>query len=65
MVAILAVLVWFAAVTAGKTASPTSMSILSGPLAVLDIKGAESEAVKGAPEGTLTIGLHCALDHNF
>src|SRR5713101_8458820 len=36
--------------------------ILSGPLAKLDIKDAQIETTRGKPKGTLTIGMHFALD---
>ena len=36
--------------------------ILSGPLAKLDVKLAQIEKAKGKPQGTLTIGMHFALD---
>jgi peptide/nickel transport system substrate-binding protein len=41
---------------------PTRTPILSGPLAKLDIKDAQIEKAKGKPQGTLTIGMHFALD---
>jgi len=36
--------------------------LLSGPLAKLDIKPAQIEKAKGKPQGTLTVGMHFALD---
>jgi peptide/nickel transport system substrate-binding protein len=46
----------------GQTATPTPAPILSGPLAPLEIKDAQMGAVPGKPQGTLTIGMHFALD---
>ena len=59
VVAILAL--WLAAVWV-EAASSTTGSILSGPLAQVDIKAAEIEAARGKPKGTLTIAQHYALD---
>jgi hypothetical protein len=57
-VAILAVLTCTYGVAWGQSASPAAKPILSGPLAKLDIKDARLEAGRGAPKGTLKIGLH-------
>ncbi len=46
----------------GEAATSTSTSILSGPLAKIDIKDAEIEAVRGTSKGRLTIAQHYALD---
>jgi peptide/nickel transport system substrate-binding protein len=46
----------------GETIAASHAAILSGPLATLDIKAAEIEAVRGQPQGTLTISQHYALD---
>jgi peptide/nickel transport system substrate-binding protein len=46
----------------GQAATSTSTSILSGPLAKIDIKDAEIEAVRGTPKGRLIIAQHYALD---
>jgi ABC-type transport system substrate-binding protein len=62
MFAVLAVLALGLALTWGEAATPTSEPILSGPLVKLDIKDAEVAAVRGKPKGTLTIGIHFALD---
>ena len=50
------------AVAWGQGATSTSRPILTGPLATLDIKAAQVEAVQGKPKGTLTIAQHFALD---
>jgi peptide/nickel transport system substrate-binding protein len=42
--------------------APTTASILSGPLAQVDIKDAQIEATRGRPQGTLTVAQHYALD---
>jgi peptide/nickel transport system substrate-binding protein len=60
ILAILTVSVLLLAVAQGEAATPAP--ILAGPLAPLDIKDAEIEAVRGTPKGTLTIGMHFALD---
>jgi peptide/nickel transport system substrate-binding protein len=52
----------FLAVTYGQTTTPTSTSILPGPLAKLDIKDAEVEAARATPKGRLIIAQHYALD---
>src|SRR5882672_12701651 len=62
MFAVLVVLALWPALAWGEAATPMSEPILSGPLVKLDIKAAEIEAVKGKPKGTLTIGMHFALD---
>ena len=41
---------------------PAGTPILSGPLAKLDIKAAQVETTRGKAKGTLTIGMHFALD---
>jgi peptide/nickel transport system substrate-binding protein len=46
----------------GETTAATGEPILPGPLARLDIKDAEIEAVRGTPKGKLTIAQHYALD---
>jgi len=46
----------------GEAATSTSTAILSGPLAKIDIKDAEIEAVRGTPKGRLIIAQHYALD---
>ena len=50
--------------TCGQAAAqpPTLARILAGPLAKLDIKDAQLDPGKGKPKGTLTIGMHFALD---
>jgi peptide/nickel transport system substrate-binding protein len=45
-----------------EAATPAPKPILAGPLAKLDIKEAQIEAVRGKPKGTLTIAQHYALD---
>ena len=61
MFAVLVVLaVWL--VLTWSEAAPAAEPILSGPLVKLDIKDAEVAAVRGKPKGTLTIGMHFALD---
>src|SRR5499427_6171825 len=61
MLAVLVVLaVWF--VLTWSEAAHAAEPILSGPLIKLDIKDAEVAAVRGKPKGTLTIGMHFALD---
>jgi len=62
MCAGLAVLMFLLGRAWGEAAAPARGPILSGPLATLDIKDAEVEAVKEKPKGTLTIGMHYALD---
>ncbi len=62
MFAVLAVLVSLLTLTCVEAAAPALEPILAGPLAALDIKDAEIEAVKGTPKGTMTIGQHYALD---
>jgi ABC-type transport system substrate-binding protein len=62
MFAVLVVLALWLALIWGEAATPTSEPILSGPLVKLDIKDAEVAAVRGKPKGTLTIGMHFALD---
>ena len=42
--------------------SPARTTILSGPLAKLDIKEARIETGRGTPQGTLTVAQHFALD---
>ena len=61
MFAVLAVLALWLTMTWGEAAT-TPGAILSGPLARVDIKDAEIEAGRGKPRGTLTIGMHFALD---
>jgi peptide/nickel transport system substrate-binding protein len=63
ILAILTVSVLLLAVAQGEAATPAP--ILAGPLAPLDIKDAEIEAVRGTPKGTLTIGMHFALDPSW
>jgi hypothetical protein len=46
----------------GEAATSTSTSILPGPLAEIDIKDAEIEAIRGTPKGRLIIAQHYALD---
>jgi len=46
----------------GQGVPSTSKPILSGPLAKLDIKDAQIEAGRGAPKGTLKVGLHFGID---
>jgi peptide/nickel transport system substrate-binding protein len=41
---------------------PPRTPILTGPLAKLEIKDAQIEATRAKPKGTLTIGMHFALD---
>ena len=60
--AILSVLTLACGVAWGQSAASTSRPILSGPLAKLDIKDARIEAGRGAPKGTLNIGLHFGID---
>jgi peptide/nickel transport system substrate-binding protein len=55
---VLAVLALWLTVVWGETPRP----ILSGPLVKLDVKDAEIAAVRGKPQGTLTIAQHFALD---
>ena len=62
MFAVLVVLAVWLVLTWGEAATPASEPILSGPLVKLDIKDAEVAAVRGKPKGTLTIGMHFALD---
>jgi hypothetical protein len=62
IVAVLTVLALWLAVAWGQVIMSASKPILSGPLATLDIKDAEVEAVRRTPKGTLNIGLHFALD---
>src|SRR6266568_1686382 len=62
MFAVLAVLVLWLVMIWGGAATPAAEPLLSGPLVTLDIKDAEIEAVRGTPKGTLTIGMHFALD---
>ena len=57
VLAVLAGLLWCAPVKAA-----TSGPILLGPLAKLDIKGAQIEAKGAKPKGTLTIAQRFALD---
>jgi len=40
----------------------TAKPILSGPLVKLDVKDAQIEPTRGKPKGTLTVGMHVALD---
>ncbi len=60
--AVLIVLALGLGVAWGQGSTSTPKPILTGPLATLDIKDAEVEAVRGIPKGTLNIGLHFALD---
>ena len=46
----------------GAAAPSTSTAILSGPLAKIDIKTAEVDAVRRTPQGKLIIAQHYALD---
>jgi ABC-type transport system substrate-binding protein len=62
IMALLTLLTLLLVSTDGQGATATSTSILSGPLAKLDIKDAEIISVRGKPKGTLTIGQHYALD---
>lgn len=62
IVAVFAVLGLLLAGGGVDAATPTPKPILAGPLAKLDIKEAQIEAVKGKPKGTLTIAQHYALD---
>jgi peptide/nickel transport system substrate-binding protein len=62
IVALLSLLVGMLTVASNEAASATSTSILSGPLAKLDIKDAEIEAVRGTSKGRLIIAQHYALD---
>jgi ABC-type transport system substrate-binding protein len=61
-VALLAVLISLLTAAGGETASATSTPILSSPLAKLNIKDAEVEAVRGTPKGRLIIAQHYAMD---
>jgi peptide/nickel transport system substrate-binding protein len=47
---------------AGHSEAAPAKAILSGPLVKLDIKDAVVETARGKPKGTLTIGMHFALD---
>ena len=60
--AVLRVLALWLTVAWGQGTTSTPKPILAEPLATLDIKDAEVEAVRGTPKGTLTIGLHYAMD---
>src|SRR5439155_25941517 len=46
----------------GQCAPPATKPILSGPLAKLGIKDAQTSASRGTPKGTLSIGLHVGID---
>ena len=60
LVAVSALLLTTHGDAAAQKAAATPM--LSGPLAKLDVKPAQIEKAKGKPQGTLTIGMHFALD---
>ena len=60
LVAVSALLLTTHGDAAAQKAAATPM--LSGPLAKLDVKLAQIEKAKGKPQGTLTIGMHFALD---
>jgi peptide/nickel transport system substrate-binding protein len=62
MFAVVAVLALWLVLAWGEVAMPAAEPILSGPLVKLDIKDAEVAAVRGKPKGTLTVGMHVALD---
>jgi hypothetical protein len=62
MFAVVAVLALWLVLAWGEVATPAAEPILSGPLVKLDIKDAEVAAVRGKPKGTLTVGMHVALD---
>ncbi|MGH6692583.1 MAG: ABC transporter substrate-binding protein, partial [Gammaproteobacteria bacterium] len=63
IVAVLTVLVVLLLAEGGMEAATLAPKpILAGPLAKLDVKEAQIEAVKGKPKGTLTIAQHYALD---
>ncbi|HSF31089.1 MAG TPA: hypothetical protein VLK82_11560, partial [Candidatus Tectomicrobia bacterium] len=62
MAALLIVLLVLLTVAYGEAATATSTPILSGPLAKLDIKDAEIEAIRGTPKGKLIVAQHYALD---
>jgi hypothetical protein len=62
IVVLLTALIRLLTVGYGEAATSTSTSILSGPLAKIDIKDAEIEAVRGTPKGRLIIAQHYALD---
>jgi len=63
LLALITLLAWVTT-TGGEAAAqkPAGAPILSGPLAKLDIKPAQVETVRGKPKGTLTVGMHFALD---
>ncbi len=60
--AILSVLMLWCGVAWGQSALPAPRPILAGPLAKLDVKAANFEAVRGKPSGSLNIGLHFGID---
>jgi peptide/nickel transport system substrate-binding protein len=60
--ALLIVLLALLTLAYGEAAASTSTPILSGPLAKLDIKDAEIEAVRGTSKGRLIVAQHYALD---
>src|SRR2546426_6269832 len=60
--AILSMLILTCGVAWGQSAAPAAKPILSGPLAKLDIKDAQTAASRGTPKGTLNIALHFGID---
>src|SRR6059036_2972450 len=60
--AILSMLTLACGVAWGQGAAPATKPILSGSLAKLDIKDAQTSASRGTPKGTLNIGLHFGID---
>jgi len=62
--AVIPVLILLLAAPWGKLMAAASKptSILSGPLAKLDIKPAQIETARGTSKGTLTVAMHFALD---
>jgi len=62
--AVIPVLILLLAAPWGKLMAAASKptSILSGPLATLDIKPAQIETARGTSKGTLTVAMHFALD---
>jgi peptide/nickel transport system substrate-binding protein len=62
IVVLLTVLLMLLTVGYGEAATSTFTSILSGPLAKIDIKDAEIEPKRAVPKDTFTIAQHFALD---
>jgi ABC-type transport system substrate-binding protein len=62
IVLLLMALLWVLTAGDGAAAPAPSTAILSSPLAKIDIKDAEIEAVRDTPKGKLTIAQHYALD---